>query len=190
SGPIIGPQLGTLPVSSVAGSGSAGGRTLPSPAPVPGVTYGYGGGFLTPPTAGLSGGSITTMLPLPSPGVVGSMGPDPMDVTASSLLATVAMRRGQPQGPTNDQELEDFIFDALEFVPGAGDIEVRYENGRVTLTGTVQHKRVKRDVGEIAWAIPVVQDVQNNVTIATRRRMRTAARDSEVPASVPGRKQA
>ena len=28
-----------------------------------------------------------------------------------------------------------------------------------TLTGTVQHKHTKRDVGEIAWAIPGVQDV-------------------------------
>ena len=172
-GPMVGPQLGTLPVSSVASPGAVGPRPMPSTAPVPGVAFGYTGG-----------------LPLAPPGFVGSIGLDPMGVTASSILATLAMRRGQPQGPTNDQELEDFIFDALEFIPGAGDVEVRYENGRVTLTGTVQHKRVKRDVGEIAWAIPVVQDVQNNVTIASRRRNRAAARDSEAAASGPGRKQA
>jgi len=130
--------------------------------------------------------------PVPLPGLAFQPPPSSLlfQPPPSSLLTTLAMRRGQPQGPTNDQELEDFIFDALEFVPGAGDVEVRFENGRVTLTGTVQHKRVKRDVGEIAWAIPVVQDVQNNVTIVSRRRMRTAARDSEVAASAPGRKQA
>ena len=84
-------------------------------------------------------------------------------VTASSLLTAVALRRGQPQGPSNYHEIEDFIYDALELFPGAADVEVRCENGRATLTGTVQHKHTKRDVGEIAWAIPGVQDVQNNV---------------------------
>ena len=99
------------------------------------------------------------------------------------------MRRGQPQGPTNDQEVEDFIYDALELLPGAADVEVRCEGGRVTLTGSVQHKRVKRDVGEIAWAIPGLHDVQNNVTIASRRRTRSAAREGEGTASVASRKQ-
>src|SRR5258708_1032936 len=60
--------------------------------------------------------------------------------TAPAPLAAVAMRRGQPQGPTNDQEVEDFLYDALELLPGASDVEVRCEGGRVTLTGTVAHK--------------------------------------------------
>jgi hypothetical protein len=59
----------------------------------------------------------------------------------------------------------------------------------VILTGSVQHKRIKRDVGEIAWAIPGLHDVQNNVTIASRRRTRSAAREGEGTASVAGRKQ-
>lgn len=91
-----------------------------------------------------------------------------------ALLATVAIRRGQPLGPTNEQELEDFIYDAIELLPGASDVEVRCEGGRVTFTGTVPHKRLKRDVGEIAWAIPSINDVQNNVTISTKRRSRVA----------------
>ena len=98
------------------------------------------------------------------------------------------MRRGQPQGPTNDQEVEDFIYDALELLPGAADVDVRCEAGRATLTGSVQHKRVKRDVGEIAWAIPGLNDVQNNVTIASRRRNR-AGREKDEAASIPARKQ-
>jgi hypothetical protein len=53
----------------------------------------------------------------------------------------------------------------------------------------VSHKRFKRDAGEIAWAIPGVNDVQNNVTIITRRRSRTAGRETETPV-VASRKQA
>jgi hypothetical protein len=104
-------------------------------------------------------------------------------VPAPTLLAAVAMRRGQPQGPTNDHEVEDFIYDAFELLPGAGDVEVRCESGRATLTGSVQHKRVKRDVGEIAWAIPGLNDVQNNVTITSRRRTRAASREAEPAAA-------
>jgi hypothetical protein len=97
------------------------------------------------------------------------------------------MRRGQPQGPTNDGEVEDFLYDAFELLPGAGDVEVRCEGGRVSLTGNVQHKRVKRDVGEIAWALPGLHDVQNNVTIASRRRARGTKGEPEAQPS-PTRK--
>jgi hypothetical protein len=99
------------------------------------------------------------------------------------------MRRGQPQGPTTDPEIEDFIYDALELLPGASDIEVRCEGGRATLTGSVQHKRIKHDVGEIAWALPILHDVQNNLVIASRRRSRGSAREVEGATNVPNRKQ-
>ena len=97
--------------------------------------------------------------------------------------------RGQPQGPINDQDVEDFLYDALELLPGAADVEIRCEGGRATLTGSVQHKRVKRDVGEIAWAIPGLNDVQNNLTIASRRRTRTPGGREAETTSVSGRKQ-
>jgi hypothetical protein len=108
-----------------------------------------------------------------------------------ALVASVALRRGQPLGPGSDQDIEDFIADALDLLPGASEVEVRCEAGRATLTGSVPHKRVKRDVGEIAWAIPGINDVQNNVTITPRRRSRTPMRESEsLPVSAgPGRKQ-
>lgn len=111
-------------------------------------------------------------------------------VSAPSLLTVVAMRRGQPLGPTNDQEVEDFIYDALDLLPGTSEVDVRCESGRATLSGTVQQKRAKRDIGEIAWAIPAVQDVQNNVTITARRRTRAtpSARETDAPAA-SGRKQ-
>ena len=100
-------------------------------------------------------------------------------VTAPALLGAVAMKRGQLSGPSNDQEIEDFLYDALELLTGTNDVEVRCEGGRVTLTGSVQHKRLKRDVGEVAWAIPTANDVQNNVSIATRRRSRSSTREGE-----------
>jgi hypothetical protein len=121
----------------------------------------------------------------------GPVGADPTaGMTAPVLLAAVAIRRGQPQGPTNDQDVEDFIYDAFELLPGIVDVEVRCEGGRVTLTGSVHHKRLKRDVGEIAWAIPVLHDVQNNVTISSRRRKNsTSSRETEAPAAAQSRKQ-
>jgi len=109
------------------------------------------------------------------------------DYGVSALLAAVAVRRGQPLGPTNDPELEDFLYDALELLPGTGEVEVRVEGGRVTLTGLVQHKRLKHDLGEVVWGIPSVNDVQNNLTIATRRRPRV--REGEQQQAAPGRKQ-
>jgi len=104
-------------------------------------------------------------------------------ITPQALLATVAMRRGQPGGPSNDQDVEDFVYDALDLLPGGNDIEVRCENGRVTLPGPVPHKRLKRDAGEIVWAVPNVNDAQNNITIATRRRSRAQVRETEATSS-------
>jgi osmotically-inducible protein OsmY len=115
--------------------------------------------------------------------------PQPPINSATSLVAAVAMRRGQPQGPTNDQEVEELVYDTLELLSGAGDVDVRCESGRVTLSGTVSHKRLKHDIGEIAWAIPSLSDVANNITIASRRRTRPFQREAEV-AAAPGRKQA
>lgn len=105
-----------------------------------------------------------------------------MGITPQALLATVAMRRGQPLVPTTDQEIEDFVYDALDLLSGATDVEARCEGGKVLLTGSVSNKRVKRDIGEIAWAIPSVNDVQNNITIAARRRSRGQAREAEAAA--------
>src|SRR5262245_6552236 len=130
-----------------------------------------------------------------APGLSGipSSGEITVGVTAPTLVAAIAVRRGQPLGPSNDIEIEDFICDALDMLPGAGDVEIRCEGGRAILTGTVPHKRLKRDVGEIAWAIPSVNDVQNNVTVASRRRARSSlpTRESEAPsmAGAGGRKQ-
>jgi hypothetical protein len=150
---------------------------------------GYAGG--SPPVAhstlgwpGLGAGLPMTHMPLSTPFVV------PDGITASAVLAMIGLRRGQPQGPASDQDVEEFIYDAVELLPGAGDVEVRCEGGRVTLTGSVPHKRLKRDVGEIAWAIPGINDVQNTVGISAKRRARAFSRESEAQPSGQGRKQA
>jgi hypothetical protein len=122
-------------------------------------------------------------VPLSTPFVVAD------GVTAPALMAAIGLRRGQPQGPASDHDVEEFIYDALELLPAAGDVEVRCEGGRVTLSGSVPHKRVKRDVGEIAWSIPGINDVQNTVAITTRRRSRAFAREGETQPSGAGRKQ-
>jgi hypothetical protein len=189
NGPVATPMFGSSNVPGLAGGVPAGTQPFPLSAGVPANAYGYGAGLIAVSPQSFSGLSLPGTSPF-TRNLSSFVGPDPVvGVTAPSLLAAVAMRRGQPQGPTNDQEVEDFIYDALELLPGAADVEVRCEGGRVTLTGSVQHKRIKRDVGEIAWAIPALHDVQNNVTIASRRRTRSAAREGEGSTSVAGRKQ-
>jgi hypothetical protein len=158
-----------------------------APALTPSAMLGSPTGIL--PGNALSASGLNAATPFPFLGNPQPALPIPepiMGLTAPALLNAVAIRRGQPQGPTNDQEVEDFIYDALELLSGTGDVDVRCESGRTTLTGNVHHKRVKRDVGEIAWAIPGVNDVQNNVMIASRRRAR-AGRETETP-GVPSRK--
>ena len=127
----------------------------------------------------------------PALGVMGSVSPlITPEIPVPMLVTAIALRRGRPQGPTNDHEIEDFIYEAFEFVSGASEVDVRCEGGRVTLSGPVFHKRVKHDLGEIAWALPVVGDVQNNVTLTTRRRSRPSGRESEPQSPVAARKPA
>ena len=181
NGPIGPPTLGP---QSFAGFGATlpAAPAMPAPAPIPATAYGY-----TPGLIAVSPHSLGVSSPARTPIVVGT---EPfVGLTAPSLLAAVAVRRGQPYGPTTDQEVEDLIYDALELVPGTSDVEVRCEAGRATLTGSVPHKRAKHDIGEIAWAIPVLHDVQNNVTIASRRRSRGGTRESEGGVNAPNRKQ-
>jgi hypothetical protein len=191
--------LGTLPInapafSSPAIAGGSGGGTmnaqgLSAPGALSAAIYGYGAGLAPNAQPNVIGMGLAAPYPFASNPWAAQIADPTGVVTASSILAAVALRRGQPQGPASDAEVEEFIYDALELLPSAADVEIRCEGGRVTITGSVQHKRTKRDVGEIAWAIPGLHDVQNNVTIASRRRGRAAGREAEAPANVPARKQ-
>jgi len=156
----------------------------------PGLTWpGLGASSLSSIESGPASGTVLGGFGLGA-GLLSTPFAVPGSVTAPALLAAIAMRRGQPQGPTSEQDVEEFIYDALELLSGAGEIEVRCEGGRVSLTGSVPHKRFKRDAGEIAWAIPGISDVNNAVTITARRRSRAFSREAETPASGQSRKQA
>jgi BON domain len=176
--PMMAPPLSTVP----AGIPSVPGGVATSPQGVVSST------MLSPPTppavSGIAPIAPQAFLMSPASALMAEM----TGITPSGLLAAVAIRRGQPQGPTTDQEVEDFIYDALELLPGTSEVEVRCEGGRATLTGTVPQKRLKRDVGEIAWAIPTLSDVQNNMTITSRRRSRMS-RDLETAPTPSTRKQ-
>lgn len=197
------PNLGWFPAPILATqrSGAVGMATGPVQSPIgtplsldPPV---IGSSPMTPPVTTLGGsafpsGFAIAQTPLATSPYPTYISPEMSGVTAPALLATVALRRGQPLGPTNDQEIEDFIYDALDLLPGTSEIDVRSESGRVLLTGSVQQKRLKRDAGEIVWAIPGVNDVQNNVTIVARRRSRQQVGRETVeptPAATAVRKQ-
>jgi len=164
---------------------------IPSSGPVPGEPYAFSRGIgPTGTAAGFGAGPsnfVSTQMTAPFPHF-GDPGAG-AGMTAPALVAAIAMRRGQPAGPTNDQEIEDFLYDALDLLPGSSDVEIRCDGGRTSLMGAVSQKRLKRDIGEIAWAIPGINDVQNNITIAPRRRSRAQGRDAE-PSPVAGRKTA
>src|SRR5262245_28431532 len=92
--------------------------------PVPGVGYlpsftGSRPPMITPPSA-LEPASSMSGWPVVAPATVGSgmavqTTPDfATGIPPQALLAAVAMRRGQPMGPGNDQEIEDFICDTLD----------------------------------------------------------------------------
>src|SRR5215510_8875198 len=167
------------------------GATTPGWPVMPSSAFAWPQAPLTPPSvtpamtlsAAIGNGPAIAPLPLSTPLVL------PDGVTAPALMAAIAMRRGLPQGPTNDHDVEELLYDAMELLPGASDVEVRCEGGRVTLTGSVPHKRVKHDLGEFAWVIPAITDVQNTLTITGRRRSRAFGRESEQQPSGQSRKQ-
>ena len=148
-----------------------------------------------PPVWTIGGLPPLPTLSIPGGGpVLGALAPQVPVGSASQLVAAVAVRRGQPNGPTTDQDVEELIYDTLELLPGASDVEARCEGGRLTLSGNVSHKRLKRDIGEVAWSIPSLVDVANNLTITSRRRTRGFSRErdreGEPAAQAAGRKQA
>jgi hypothetical protein len=168
------------PVWPPFGASFAGAETMPV------AMSGYGLGQsnigLTP---AMSGNLAPTMS-----GNIGTPFIVPAGVPASAVIATMAIRRGQPQGPASDQDVEELLYDTIELMPGASEVEVRCEGARVSLTGSVPSKRVKHDVGELAWAIPGIADVNNTLNIATRRRSRGFTREGESQQpSGPSRKQ-
>lgn len=75
----------------------------------------------------------------------------------------------------DDEQIREMIYDALDadpLVPFDSDINVEVTGGLVTLAGTVPNKRIKHAVGDDAWWIPGVWDVNNQLEITGRARAR------------------
>src|SRR6266542_4188850 len=105
NGPIATPVFGSSNAPGLAGGVPAGAQPFPVSAAVPANAYGYGAGLIAVSPQSLSGLNLPGASPF-TRNLSSFVGPDPVvGLTAPSLLAAVAMRRGQPQGPTNDQEV-------------------------------------------------------------------------------------
>lgn len=77
------------------------------------------------------------------------------------------------QGCPTDEQVLSMIYDALDAdpaIPYDSDIDVDVTGGVVTLTGTVPNKRIKHFVGDDAWWVPGVWDINNNLEIVPRVR--------------------
>src|SRR5258706_11186610 len=96
---------------------------VPTSGPLPGELYAFNRAIVpagTAPGFGV-GASNFVSTPVSPPFPVFGNPAMAFGVTAPALVSAMATRRGQPAGPTNDQEIEDFIYDALELFPGASD---------------------------------------------------------------------
>jgi osmotically-inducible protein OsmY len=77
------------------------------------------------------------------------------------------------RGPKNyrrsDERIEEEINERLERDPqiDATDIEVTVKDGEVTLSGTVENRRVKRLAEDLADDVYGVKDVQNRLRMST-----------------------
>jgi hypothetical protein len=145
----------------------------------PGQMSGIGPGYTNTGLPPIATGNITTPFLVPG------------GVPAATVIAALLVRRGQPHGPASEQDVEELLYDAIEMMmPNAGEVEVRCESGRLSLTGAVPNKRVKHDIGELAWAVPGINDVNNTLNIQSRRRARGFTREPETQSAGPSRKQA
>jgi len=87
----------------------------------------------------------------------------------------------------SDDQIRDMIYDSIDadpVVPFDTDVNVEVTGGVVTLTGTVPSKRIKHAIGDDAWWVPGVWDVNNNIQIAPRRKVREAE-EAPKPTAAP-----
>ncbi len=72
-----------------------------------------------------------------------------------------------------DTQIQDDVSQRL-WLDGqidASDIDVQVNNAVVTLTGAVQSRQMKRWAEDIAWAVPGVDDVQNQLSVRQGQQM-------------------
>lgn len=79
--------------------------------------------------------------------------------------------RGPKNYARSDERIVEDINDRLTHADDidASEIEVRCENGRVTLEGTVEHRWMKHRAEDIADACAGVKDVENRISVKSSR---------------------
>lgn len=76
-------------------------------------------------------------------------------------------------GMASDDQIRDMVYDSIDAdptVPSNVEVSIDVRDGIVTLSGTVPSKRVKHALGDAAWWIPSVVDVNNAIKVAPRKR--------------------
>lgn len=83
------------------------------------------------------------------------------------VVTTTFVGRGPRSYRRSDARIEEDVNEELTRHPDldAGDIEVKVENGEVTLTGTVDSRRSKRLAEDLAERCAGVADVHNRLTV-------------------------
>jgi hypothetical protein len=131
--------------------------------PSQGFTGGYGGAFGR--SYAESGDRING--PMGSGGYGGYGGGPSRDWSGD--MSRDASRSHAGRGPRNyrrsDQRVEEEVNEALmrHHEIDASDVEVRVENGEVTLTGEVEDRRAKRLAEDVAEQVMGVRDVHNHL---------------------------
>jgi hypothetical protein len=81
-----------------------------------------------------------------------------------------------PIQPLDDDAIRELVFEMIDADPTVlpdVDVEIDVNAGIVTLKGRVPGKRTKHAVGEAAWWIPSVVDVNNQLQVSPRRERRS-----------------
>ncbi|XXF75250.1 BON domain-containing protein [Myxococcaceae bacterium GXIMD 01537] len=81
-----------------------------------------------------------------------------------------SVRGRAPKGYVrSDGRIHEDVCDRLmESRLDASDVEVKVENGEVTLTGTVRYRIEKRAIEDVAHGVPGVRDVHNRLRLSPR----------------------
>jgi len=80
-----------------------------------------------------------------------------------------------PAQSLDDESIRELVYDTIDAAPMIlpdVDVEIDVNAGVVTLKGRVPGKRTKHAVGEAAWWIPGVVDVNNQLQVSPRRERR------------------
>lgn len=97
------------------------------------------------------------------------MGSSGRDSRMGSGQSDQVSHRGKgPKGyQRSDERLKEMVSEALEDEHGvdASDIEIRVENGEVTLTGTVRDRQQKRRAEDCAEGVRGIKDVHNQIRV-------------------------